>query len=73
MNGKPVIVSLQLANPAVVAEFEAEVDAIIANFGVQDEVIVDVLTGTHEPSGLLHLQIPAGMKTVEEQWEWRFA
>ncbi len=69
MNGKPVIVSMLLSNSSIVAEFEAEVDAIIANFGVQDEAIVDVLTGACEPSGLLPMQMPAGMQTVEEQLE----
>lgn len=69
MKGKPVIVSLLLSNPTVVEEFEAEVDAIVANFGVQDQAILDVLTGVFEPSGLLPMQMPANMKTVEEQLE----
>ncbi|MEV5027096.1 glycoside hydrolase family 3 C-terminal domain-containing protein [Paenibacillus sp. LPE1-1-1.1] len=69
MKGKPVVVSLLLANPAVVEEFESAVDAIIANFGVQDQAIMEVLTGNVEPSGLLPMQMPANMKTVEEQLE----
>ncbi|WP_419874813.1 glycoside hydrolase family 3 N-terminal domain-containing protein [Candidatus Pristimantibacillus sp. PTI5] len=69
MKGKPVVVSLLLANPAVVEEFEASADAIIANFGVQDQAIMEVLTGNVEPSGLLPMQMPANMKTVEEQLE----
>jgi len=69
MNGKPVIVSLQLSKPTIVAEFEAEADAIVASFGVQDQAILDILTGEAEPSGLLPMQMPANMKTVEEQLE----
>jgi beta-glucosidase len=69
MKGKPVIVSLLLSNPTVVEEFEKEVDAIVADFGVQDSALLDILTGNVEPSGLLPLQMPANMKTVEEQWE----
>lgn len=69
MNGKPVIVSLQLTNPTVVAEFEKEVDGLILHFGVQDQAFLDILTGSVEPSGLLPLQMPANMKTVEEQFE----
>jgi len=69
MAGKPVVVSLLLSNPAVVAEFEAEADAIVANFGVQDQAILEVLTGAVEPSGLLPMQMPADMRTVEEQLE----
>ncbi|OAB27070.1 beta-glucosidase [Paenibacillus macquariensis subsp. defensor] len=69
MKGKPVIVSMLLSNPTIVEEFESEVDAIIANFGVQDQAIMEVLTGTVEPSGLLPMQMPANMRTVEEQFE----
>ncbi|QIZ07539.1 glycoside hydrolase family 3 protein [Priestia megaterium] len=69
MKGKPVIVSLLLSNPTVVDEFEKNVDAIIANFGVQDQAIFDILTGGAEPSGLLPMQMPANMKTVEDQLE----
>jgi beta-glucosidase len=69
MKGKPVIVSILLNNPTVVAEFESEVDAIIANFGVQDQAIMEVLVGAVEPSGLLPMQMPANMRTVEEQFE----
>jgi Beta-glucosidase-related glycosidases len=69
MNGKPVIVSMLLSNPAIVEEFENEVDAIIVNFGVQDQALMEVLAGIVEPSGLLPMQMPANMKTVEEQFE----
>lgn len=69
MKDKPVVVSLLLSTPTVVAEFEAEVDAIVVNFGVQDQAILEVLTGTVEPSGLLPMQMPANMQTVEEQFE----
>ena len=33
MNGKPVIVAITLAKPAVLAEFEKDANAIVANFG----------------------------------------
>ena len=69
MKGKPVIVSMLLSNPTIVEEFESEVDAIIVNFGVQDQAIMEVLTGAVEPSGLLPMQMPANMRTVEEQFE----
>lgn len=69
MKGKPVIVSLLLSTPAIVGEFEPHVDGIIAHFGVQDQAILDILTGTAEPSGLLPMQMPANMATVEAQFE----
>jgi beta-glucosidase len=69
MNGKPVIVSMALSNPAVVAEFEKEVQGIMVTFGVQDQALLDIISGKAEPSGLLPIQMPANMKTVEEQKE----
>jgi beta-glucosidase len=69
MSGKPVIVVLTLSNPAVVSEFEPSVNAILVSFGVQDQAILDILSGAAEPSGLLPFQMPANMQTVEEQYE----
>lgn len=69
MNGKPVIVCMSLTNPAVVAEFEAKTDALVVSFGVQDQAFMDILSGKVEPSGLLPLQMPANMQTVETQKE----
>ena len=69
MGDKPVIVSLALSNPAVVLEFEKEVSGIIASFGVQDQALLDIISGAKSPSGLLPLQMPADMRTVEEQKE----
>ncbi|NND32634.1 MAG: beta-glucosidase, partial [Saprospiraceae bacterium] len=69
MRGKPVVVILRMSNPTVVAEFEKEVDGLVINFGVQNQALLDVLSGAVEPSGLLPLQMPANMKTVETQME----
>ncbi len=69
MNGKPVIVSVSITNPMVFGEFEKEVDAIIGEFGVQIEAQLDIISGKVEPSGLLPLQMPINMSTVEKQFE----
>jgi len=69
MNGKPVIVLANLSNPMVFSEFEKDVHAIVAHFEVQDQALLDILTGAAEPSGLLPMQMPANMKTVELQYE----
>ena len=69
MNGKPVIVILRMSNPTVVAEFESEIDGLVINFGVQNQAILDILSGGVEPTGLLPLQMPSDMKTVETQKE----
>ena len=69
MGDKPVIVGLSCTKPVVVAEFEPYADAIIITFGVQNKVYMDIISGAVEPSGLLPMQFPADMKTVEEQFE----
>jgi len=69
MEDRPVIVSVTAANPMVFSEFEKAADAILVNFNVQDQAILDILSGMAEPSGLLPMQMPADMRTVEEQFE----
>jgi beta-glucosidase len=69
MKGKPVIVSVNMANPMVFSELEKDADAILVDFGVQGQATLDILTGNSEPSALLPLQMPINMKTVEEQFE----
>ncbi len=69
MKGKPVVVSINMSNPTVFSEFEKQANAILVNFGVQDQAILDILTGAAQPSGLLPLQMPASMQAVEKQYE----
>ncbi|GGO04723.1 glycoside hydrolase family 3 protein [Saccharibacillus kuerlensis] len=69
MGDRPVVVSMTLSNPAVIAEFEREADAILVNFGLQDQALLEILCGEVEPSGLLPMQMPADMATVESQLE----
>jgi beta-glucosidase len=69
MKGKPVVVALHLSNPTVVAEFESVVPGIVVHFGVQDQALLDIISGATEPSALLPLQMPANMETVEKQFE----
>ncbi|QEC66867.1 glycoside hydrolase family 3 protein [Panacibacter ginsenosidivorans] len=69
MKGKPVIVSVNVSNPMVFSEFEKDANAILVNFGVQAQAILDILTGNAEPSGLLPFQMPANMQVVEKQNE----
>lgn len=69
MRGKPVIVIVNISNPMIFGEFEKDVNAIVAHFEVQDQALFDIITGVAEPSGLLPMQMPANMKTVEQQYE----
>ncbi len=69
MKGKPVIVSVAVDNPMVFSEFESQSSAILVNFRVQDQAILDLITGKTEPSGLLPMQMPDSMSEVERQAE----
>lgn len=69
MGEKPVIVVIATERPFVPSEFEPSSDAILVNFGVCNNALLDIISGKVEPSGLLPLQLPANMKTVEEQYE----
>lgn len=69
MGSKPVIVQVDVNRPMVMSEFEGAADAIIFGFNVQKQAVLDVLSGKTEPTGLLPMQLPADMQTVEEQLE----
>ena len=69
MGSKPVIVQVDVNRPMVMSEFEGVADAILFGFNVQKQAVLDVLSGKNEPTGLLPMQLPADMQTVEEQLE----
>jgi beta-glucosidase len=69
MGDKPVIVSVRMLNPCVLAELEAAADAILVDFGVQQDALMTVICGGAEPSGLLPVQLPRDMETVEAHCE----
>ena len=66
---KPVIVILETGRPVVLSEIEPKADAILVSFNVQHQALLDIISGKNEPSALLPMQMPADMKTVEEQHE----
>lgn len=49
MKGKPVIVSINMNNPMVFAEFEKNTNALLVHFSVQDQALLDILTVVSEP------------------------
>jgi beta-glucosidase len=69
MKGKPVIVYVDADKPMIFQEFEKEVDGILIGFGVMDQAVMELMSGRVEPSGMLPLQMPANMQTVEKQME----
>ncbi|MBO0929790.1 glycoside hydrolase family 3 protein [Fibrella aquatilis] len=69
MNGKPVLVVINVSNPMVFSEFEGDANALLVSFNVQDQAVLDILSGKAEPSALLPMQMPASMSGVEKQAE----
>jgi beta-glucosidase len=72
---KKVIVVVNMSNPMVFREFESKVDGILVGFGgdrssyLPDKAFLEIVAGLAEPSGLLPLQMPSDMETVEAQFE----
>ena len=64
-----MIVVMNMDKPFVVSEFEGAADAILVTFDCMNQCILDIVSGKVEPSALLPMQLPADMKTVEEQFE----
>ncbi len=70
-----VIVVINMSNPMVFSEFENRADAILVGFGddrsswLPDKAFLEIIAGKVEPNGLLPLQMPANMETVEAQFE----
>ncbi|MGY0035291.1 glycoside hydrolase family 3 C-terminal domain-containing protein [Pedobacter sp. NJ-S-72] len=69
MKGKPVIVVVNASKPMIFNEFEKQVEGIVLHFGVSGQAVLDIISGAAEPSGLLPVQMPADMLTVEKQYE----
>lgn len=69
MGEKPVVVIVAADRPFVPAEIEPYSDALLISFGVSNNALLDIISGRYEPSALLPCQLPANMRTVEEQCE----
>ncbi len=69
MGAKPVVTVISISRPMIMSEIEPYTDAILLSFGIQNQAILETVSGANEPSGLLPMQLPANMQTVEEQFE----
>ena len=69
MGNKPVVVVVRATRPVILSELEPYADAVLIAFGVQNQAVLDLVSGAAEPSGLLPMQFPADMRAVEEQKE----
>jgi beta-glucosidase len=63
----PTIVTVYLDRPAILTPIAAMAGAVVANFGVSDAALLDVLTGKAKPEGRLPFELPSSMAEVEAQ------
>jgi beta-glucosidase len=63
----PTIVTVYMDRPAILTEINDKAQAIVANFGVTDTALLDVLTGKAEPQGRLPFELPSSMAEVTAQ------
>ena len=69
MGNKPVILAVQAERPMCFHEIEKSADAILIGFEVQNQAFLELIAGKAEPQGLLPVQMPKDMRTVEENKE----
>jgi beta-glucosidase len=63
----PTIVTVNLERPAILTNIVDKSSALLANFGVSDDALFDVLTGKAKPEGRLPVELPSSMAAVERQ------
>ena len=63
----PTILTVYLDRPAILTPLQATARALIANFGVSDAALIDVLTGRAKPEGKLPFELPSSMDAVAAQ------
>lgn len=63
----PTVVTVYLDRPAILTPLKGKARAILANFGVSDEALLDVLAGRASPQGKLPFDLPASMDAVSAQ------
>jgi beta-glucosidase len=63
----PTVVTVYLDRPAILTPLKKRARAVIANFGVSDAALLDVLAGRAKPEGKLPFELPSSMDAVLSQ------
>lgn len=63
----PTIVTVYLDRPAILTPLKERAKVLIANFGVSDAALLDVVTGRATARGTLPFALPSSMASVEAQ------
>lgn len=69
MKELPAVVDIYLDRPAVIPEIAAASKGLLADFGAEDEALLDVVFGRFNPSGKLPFEIASSMEAVRNQME----
>jgi beta-glucosidase len=69
MKKVPTIVDIYLDRPAVIPEIAAASKGLFADFGANDEALLDVVFGKFNPQGKLPVELPSSMEAVRNQKE----
>jgi beta-glucosidase len=63
----PTVLTITLDRPAILTGVKDRATALLANFGVSDAALLDVITGVVQPQGRLPFELPSSMAEVEAQ------
>ncbi|MCV2395314.1 glycoside hydrolase family 3 C-terminal domain-containing protein [Actinotalea sp. M2MS4P-6] len=61
----PVVLVVYLDRPAILGRLTEVASAVVADFGVSDAALADVLLGADAPQGSLPFDLPSSMEAVE--------
>lgn len=64
---KPTIVVVNLERPAILTEINEKCGAMIAEFGISDDVLTEILFGKIAPTGKLPFELPSSWEAVQNQ------
>lgn len=63
----PTIVTVYLDRPAILTNISSRAAALLGNFGITDDALLDVLQGKARPRGRLPFELPSSMSAVLAQ------
>ncbi len=66
---KPTIICIYLDRAAVIPEIADAAVGLFGEFGANDDAVLDIVFGKHNPTAKLPFELPSSMGAVNEQYE----
>ncbi len=63
----PVVLVMRMQRPAILSQLRDSAAAIVADFGISDDALMDALGAAHGPTGHLPFELPSSMAEVRLQ------